>query len=85
MYLLAIICPPLAVLLVGKPGQALLNLLLCCCLVFPGVIHAICVVAESKAEARNDRVLAAIRAPQSLAAPLQSRYRLGSVRPSTER
>jgi len=49
MYLIAIIFAPLVVVLVGIPGQALLNLLLCCCLVFPGVIHVKCVIAKSKA------------------------------------
>lgn len=30
MYLLAVLCPPLAVLFTGKPFQALLNLILTC-------------------------------------------------------
>ncbi|WP_226037619.1 YqaE/Pmp3 family membrane protein [Aquibacillus saliphilus] len=52
MYLLAILLPPVAVLMVGKPFQALLNLGLCILLWIPGVIHACLVVADSKADKR---------------------------------
>lgn len=52
LYLLAIILPPVAVLLAGKPVQALLNCGLSLLLWLPGVIHAILVVNEKKA---NDR------------------------------
>ncbi|HEX3033021.1 MAG TPA: YqaE/Pmp3 family membrane protein [Bacillota bacterium] len=52
LYLLAIIFPPLAVLLVGKPIQALLNLVLSLIFWLPGVIHAILVVNEAKADKR---------------------------------
>ena len=52
MYLLAILLPPLAVLLCGKPIQALLNLLLTLCFWIPGAIHAVLVVSERKADKR---------------------------------
>jgi uncharacterized membrane protein YqaE (UPF0057 family) len=52
MYLLAILFPPLAVLLTGKPIQALLNLVLCLFFWIPGVIHAFMVVNEKKAKKR---------------------------------
>ena len=52
MYLLAIICPPLAVLFSGKPFQALINIPLCLLALIPGVIHAILVVNEKKADDR---------------------------------
>ncbi len=52
MYLLAIILPPVAVLLTGRPFQALLNLFLTMFLWLPGAIHAILVVNEHKADAR---------------------------------
>ena len=39
-YLIALIIPPLAVLLCGKPGQAVLNFFLCLLFLVPGVIHA---------------------------------------------
>jgi uncharacterized membrane protein YqaE (UPF0057 family) len=52
LYLLSIIFPPAAVLLVGKPIQALINLVLCLFFWIPGVIHAILVVNERKADKR---------------------------------
>jgi len=55
LYLLAIIFPPLAVLLTGRPIQALLNLVLTLCFWIPGVIHAILVVNEHKANQRARR------------------------------
>lgn len=48
MYLLAILLPPVAVLLSGKPVQAVLNFILCIFFWIPGVIHAILVVNEKK-------------------------------------
>ena len=44
LYLVAILVPPLAVLLCGKPFQALLNIVLTLLIYFPGMIHAILVV-----------------------------------------
>jgi uncharacterized membrane protein YqaE (UPF0057 family) len=64
LYLLAIILPPIAVLFVGKPFQALLNLILTLIGWIPGVIHAVLVVNEYKADKRAQRqaeVLAGIR------------------------
>ncbi|MGO4952059.1 YqaE/Pmp3 family membrane protein [Paenibacillus sp. DRB1-1] len=63
-YLLAIILPPLAVLLCGKPGQALLNLILCLFGWLPGIIHAIIVVNSHKADKRNDKLIEAIQQGQ---------------------
>ncbi len=57
LYFLAILCPPLAVLLSGKPLQALLNLALTVCLWVPGVIHALFVVNSHLADRRADRVI----------------------------
>lgn len=48
LYLLAIICPPLAVLFAGKPGQAFINLILTLCFYVPGLIHAILVINDAK-------------------------------------
>lgn len=64
MYLLAIIIPPLAVLLCGKPGQAILNFFLCLLLFVPGVIHALFVVNERKARQRQEELVAVIAATQ---------------------
>lgn len=52
MYLIAILIPPLAVLLCGKPFQAVVNLALCCLLIVPGIVHALLVVGSYKADER---------------------------------
>lgn len=52
LYLLAIVLPPLAVLFTGRPLQALLNVVLTLLLWIPGVVHAILVVNEHKANQR---------------------------------
>ena len=55
MYILAILLPPVAVLMCGKPGQALLNLFLTLLLWVPGAIHAIMVVNAKKADERMEK------------------------------
>ena len=60
-YFLALILPPLAVFLCGKPFQALLNIFLTICFWFPGVIHALFVVNSHKADKRTERLEKAIR------------------------
>ncbi|TSB47895.1 YqaE/Pmp3 family membrane protein [Alkalicoccobacillus porphyridii] len=55
LYLLAILLPPVAVLLVGKPFQALLNFILTLFFWVPGAIHACLVVADKKADDRARR------------------------------
>ena len=57
LYLLAIILPPVAVLLCGKPIQAILNLFLTLFFYFPGAVHAVLVVHDSKEEKRTRRIL----------------------------
>jgi len=52
VYLLAILLPPVAVLLCGKPIQALINIVLTLIFWVPGAIHAILVVREYKADKR---------------------------------
>jgi uncharacterized membrane protein YqaE (UPF0057 family) len=61
LYLIAILFPPAAVLLVGKPVQALLNFVLTMALYFPGLIHAILVVSNFKADQRNERLVRELR------------------------
>jgi uncharacterized membrane protein YqaE (UPF0057 family) len=61
LYLIAILVPPLAVLLVGKPVQALLNLVLTLCFWVPGAIHACLVVHEHYNDKRADRIIKATR------------------------
>jgi len=60
-YLLAIVLPPLAILLCGKPIQFLLNIPLTLLFWIPGVLHALLVVHSHLADKRTDRVVRAIR------------------------
>lgn len=55
MYLLAILLPPVAVLMVGRPMQAILNLVLTLFFWLPGAIHAVLLVNESKADKRSKK------------------------------
>ncbi len=61
MILLAIIFPPLAVLLCGKPIQALLNVFLTLLLWVPGIIHAVMVVNAHNADKRNQALIGAMK------------------------
>ena len=60
-YLLAIILPPLAVFLCGKPIQTILSIILTLCFWVPGVIHALFVVHNHLAEKRNKELIKAIK------------------------
>jgi uncharacterized membrane protein YqaE (UPF0057 family) len=51
-YLLAIFLPPVAILLCGKPFQALVNIPLCLCFWIPGMLHALFVVNSYLADQR---------------------------------
>lgn len=44
LYLLALLCPPLAVLSCGRGDRVLLSVVLTLCLWLPGAIHALLVV-----------------------------------------
>lgn len=55
MYFLAVFLPPLAVLLSGKPIQALLNFVLTLFFWIPGIIHAVLVVKDNKDNKRMMR------------------------------
>lgn len=68
-YLLAIILPPVAVLLCGKPLTALLNLVLTLLLWLPGVIHALFVVNSYYADERNKKLLRAMEKQAKQAPP----------------
>jgi uncharacterized membrane protein YqaE (UPF0057 family) len=57
LYLVAVLVPPLAVLLAGKPFQAILNLILTLLLYVPGLIHALFVVHNHYADKRQERFL----------------------------
>lgn len=60
-YLLAILLPPVAVLLCGRPVQALLNLVLTLFLWVPGVVHACLVVHDHLEDKRADRIVRAVK------------------------
>ena len=60
LYLVAVLLPPLAVLLCGKPFQALINVVLTVLFYVPGLIHAIFVVHNHYADQRNARLIRAI-------------------------
>jgi len=59
-YLLAIILPPVAVLLCGKPVQFVFNIILTLLFWIPGVIHAVLVVNDHLADKRADRIVKAV-------------------------
>jgi uncharacterized membrane protein YqaE (UPF0057 family) len=59
-YLLAILLPPVAVLLCGRPFLAILNVLLTLCLYVPGMIHALFVVSSCEADRRNKELIKAL-------------------------
>lgn len=61
LYLLAVVLPPVAVLIAGKPLQALLNIGLCFLLFIPGVIHAWMIVSNHYQDKRTGRLVEAIR------------------------
>lgn len=59
-FILALVVPPLAVLLCGRPIAALFNILLCLCGGIPGILHAMYVVAEYKADQRMETVIRSV-------------------------
>ena len=61
LYLLAILLPPVAVLLCGKPVQFILNIILTLLFWIPGMVHAILVVNSHLADKRTARLEKAIR------------------------
>ncbi len=60
-YLLAILLPPVAVFLCGKPIQGIISIFLTLAFWIPGVIHALFVVHNHLADKRTDKIVAAIK------------------------
>lgn len=58
--LLAILCPPLAVLLTGRPFSAALNLLLTLCLYIPGAVHALVLLSQDQRAQQHAQTLHAL-------------------------
>lgn len=59
LYLLAVLLPPLAVVLAGKPSKVLTSLVLTLLLWVPGIIHAWITIGRARQEKRDKRLLAA--------------------------
>jgi uncharacterized membrane protein YqaE (UPF0057 family) len=59
-YLFAILIPPIAVLMCGRPGTAMLNLILWVCGIFPGIIHAMSIVGQANGDRRNRELIRAL-------------------------
>ena len=60
-YLLAILLPPVAVFLCGKPIQGIISIILTLAFWIPGVIHALFVVHSHLADKRTDRIVEALK------------------------
>ena len=60
-YLLSIIFPPAALLMIGKPGQAILNLFFCFMFWLPGVIHALMTISADERKRETDRLIRAMK------------------------
>jgi len=56
-YLLAILFPPLCVLLCGKLGSTIINIFLTCLFWIPGVMHAFWVLNHHIEDKRTDRII----------------------------
>jgi len=66
LYLLAVFIPPLAVLLCGKPFQALLSIPLTLLGWAPGVIHALFVVQNHYADERSRKLIRVVERQRGL-------------------
>ncbi len=58
-YLLAILLPPVAVFLCGKPIQGIISIILTLCFWIPGIIHALFVVHSHLQDKCTDRIVKA--------------------------
>ena len=62
--LLCIVCPPLAILLHGKPISAFFNVFLCLFGWFPGVIHAMTINDQAHTSKQTKQIVGAIKGPK---------------------
>jgi len=60
-YLLAILLPPVAVFICGKPIQGFLSIFLTLLFWIPGVVHALFVVHSHLADKRNKELIKAVK------------------------
>jgi uncharacterized membrane protein YqaE (UPF0057 family) len=61
LYVVAFFLPPIAVLLSGKPIQALVNFFLCFLFWIPAVVHALLIVRDHYADRRARRIIKAVK------------------------
>lgn len=54
---LAILCPPIAVAMVGRSSQTYTNLGLTALLIIPGMLHAFRIIARHRIEQRNETLM----------------------------
>lgn len=64
LYLIAILLPPVAIFLAGKPFQAIVNIPLTLLFWLPGMLHAILVVHNHYADQRTKRLVKAVNRQQ---------------------
>ncbi len=57
LFLVAVLCPPAAVMFLGKPSQGAVNLGLTLMLYFPGLLHALSIVSQYKIQQRNETLM----------------------------
>lgn len=60
IYFWAVVLPPVSCLMIGKHGQAFLNLILCFLGFIPAIVHAIFLVNMKKGDDRNQELIEAI-------------------------
>ena len=61
LYLLAILLPPVAVFICGKPIQGIINIILTLAFYIPGAVHAVLVVHSHLADKRTKEIVQAIK------------------------
>ena len=64
-YLMCFLCPPIALLMVNRGGQALANFFLIWFLWFPAVIHALIIVSDEHAQQRQRETIGMLLYAQS--------------------
>ena len=64
-YLMCFLCPPIALLMVNRGGQALANFFLIWFLWFPAVIHALVIVSDEHAQRRQRETMGVLLYAQS--------------------
>lgn len=69
LYVIAVVCPPLAVFIAGRKDRAVLSVGLWLLGVIPGVIHAFLVINEAKQKYEEDHYVEKDRSELSYSLP----------------